>query len=298
MHGYLFVESRSCSGLWHPGVLAACLAVVAPALSGCGSDPVAEPGEPGRTQREKAVELLKSIETGDPEPLGWVGAYTQHNLSIPDGRAGLEAVLGQLPEGSARVKTVRAFEDGEFVFTHTDYDFFGPKIGFDVFRFAGGKIEEHWDNLQVTPSSANPSKRSMVDGPTAIADLDKTEANKALVSGFVDDILLNGRVEKFADYCDGDAYIQHNPQIGDGVAALLAALTALAEQGQAIRYDRVHRVLGEGNFVLAMSEGSFGDVPTAYYDLFRVEDGKIAEHWDVIETIPPPEEWKNDNGKF
>ena len=52
------------------------------------------------------------------------------------------------------------------------------------------------------------------------------------------------------------------------------------------------------NFVLVVSEGSFGDAPTAYYDLFRVEEGRIAEHWDVIETIPPREAWKNDNGKF
>ncbi len=38
--------------------------------------------------------------------------------------------------------------------------------------------------------------------------------------------------------------------------------------------------------------------PVAYYDLFRVENGKIAEHWDVIENIPPQSEWRNQNGKF
>jgi len=65
-----------------------------------------------------------------------------------------------------------------------------------------------------------------------------------------------------------------------------------------MRYTRVHRVLGEGNFVLAMSEGTFGGNPTSFYDLFRVENGKIAEHWDTIETIPPKSEWKNANGKF
>ena len=41
----------------------------------------------------------------------------------------------------------------------------------------------------------------------------------------------------------------------------------------------------QGDMVLAVSEGSFGGVPTSYYDLWRVEDGKIAEHWDVMETI-------------
>jgi predicted SnoaL-like aldol condensation-catalyzing enzyme len=38
--------------------------------------------------------------------------------------------------------------------------------------------------------------------------------------------------------------------------------------------------------------------PTAFYDLFRVENGKIAEHWDVLETIPPETSWQNQNGKF
>jgi len=50
-------------------------------------------------------------------------------------------------------------------------------------------------------------------------------------------------------------------------------------------YDTVHMVLPQGDMVLAVSEGSFGGVPTSYYDLWRVEDGKIAEHWDVMETI-------------
>lgn len=56
--------------------------------------------------------------------------------------------------------------------------------------------------------------------------------------------------------------------------------------------------LAQGNFVLAVSEGTFGGAPTAYYDLWRVENGKIAEHWDVMETISDKSTWANDNGKF
>ena len=50
--------------------------------------------------------------------------------------------------------------------------------------------------------------------------------------------------------------------------------------------------------MLAVSEGTFGGAPTSYYDLWRVENGKIAEHWDVMETIAAPETWQNQNGKF
>ena len=50
--------------------------------------------------------------------------------------------------------------------------------------------------------------------------------------------------------------------------------------------------------MFAASEGTFGGTPTAFFDLWRGEKGKIAEHWDVMDTIPPKSEWKNTNGKF
>src|ERR1700730_11344637 len=86
--------------------------------------------------------------------------------------------------------------------------------------------------------------------------------------------------------------------VADNLTGLFAGLQALAKQGLAVKYDRVHKVLGEGNFVLIVSEGSFGDHPTSYYDLYRIQNGKIVEHWDTSEPIPPPAEWKNSNGKF
>jgi predicted SnoaL-like aldol condensation-catalyzing enzyme len=184
------------------------------------------------------------------------------------------------------------------VFTHTEYNFFGPKIGFDIFRFEDGKIVEHWDNLQETPTQANPSRHTMIDGTTIVADLDKTAANKTLVRNFVEDILVNGKLDKLASYYDGDNYIQHNPHIADGLSGLGAALQAMAKQGITMKYDRVHKVLGEGNFVLVVSEGNFAGQHSSFYDLFRVRNGKIAEHWDTIETIPAKTEWKNGNGKY
>lgn len=251
-------------------------------------------------QKDQVVALLKSIETGDPEPVGSINPnqYIQHNLGVADGLAGFGALLQQLPKGSAKVETMRVFQDGEFVFAHTDYNFFGPKIGFDIFRFEHGQIVEHWDNLQEKPESANPSWRTMTDGPTQVMDLNRTETNKKLVHSFVDEILVNGHMDKISDYFDGDNYIQHNPQIGDKLSGLNAGLQAMAKQGVTMRYDRIHMVLGEGNFVLVASEGYFAGKHTSFYDLFRVEHGKIAEHWDIIETIPERTDWKNANGKF
>ena len=105
-------------------------------------------------------------------------------------------------------------------------------------------------------------------------------------------------MEKLSQYFDGDHYIQHNPLIADGLSGLASALEGMAKAGVTMKYDRVHKVLGKGNFVLAVSEGQFAGKHTSFYDLFRVQAGRIAEHWDTIEAIPPRAEWQNPNGKF
>lgn len=250
--------------------------------------------------KQQVTSLLKSIETGDQKPVAYINSnkYIQHNLAVGDGLAGFGAVLQALPKNSAKVNTVRIFQDGDYVIVHTDYNFFGPKVGFDIFRFENGLIVEHWDNLQEKPAAPNPSGNTMLDGSSQITDLNKTEENKSLVRAFVDDILVNGRMEKLAAYFDGDNYIQHNPNIANGLSGLGVALKNMAEQGITMKYDRIHQVLGEGNHVLVVSEGSFAGRQTSFYDLFRVEKDKIAEHWDTIEHIPPQAEWKNGNGKF
>lgn len=251
-------------------------------------------------QKSQVAALLKSIETGEAAPVAAINPnkYIQHNLGAADGLAGFGALMQLLPKGSAKAHTVRVFQDGDFVFAHTDYNFFGPKIGFDIFRFEDGRIVEHWDNLQEKPAQPNPSGHTMTDGPTQVQDLDKTEDNKRLVRAFVDDILVHGRMDRLAGYFDGDNYVQHNPQIGDRLSGLGAALQAMAKAGITMKYDRIHRVLGEGNFVLVASEGQFAGTHSSFYDLFRVENGRIAEHWDTIEAIPARADWKNGNGKF
>lgn len=269
------------------------------ALVGCAA-PSTHDAETMNTNRERAVALLESLETGDPGPVAFIDptSYIQHNLAVGDGLAGFAEVVQAAPPGGFRAEVVRSFADGDFVVTHTVYDFFGPKVGFDVFRFEDGRIVEHWDNLiEVQPP--NPSGRTQTDGPTEVVDLEKTEANKELVRSFVETVLVGGDTSDLTSFLSPTTYHQHNPAIADGLEGLGAALQFFAENGLVLQYDRLHRVLGAGNFVLAMSEGKFGKGdPTAYYDLFRVEDGRIVEHWDVIESIPPRSEWKNDNGKF
>lgn len=255
------------------------------------------------TNIEMAKALINSFTSGDitvPQKLLNDG-YIQHNLAYGTGKDAFISSVEYL--GSADVKTtvntVRAFEDGDYVFMQTLYNFAGAgeQVAFDVFRFENGKIAEHWDNLAFTVAP-NPSGHTSIDGTTEIKDIDKTEENKEITKGFVYDVLHGENMDNLASYFDGDNYIQHNTGIADGLSGLGEALTELANQGIAMIYDKTYMILGQGNFVLAVSEGTFGGVPTAYYDLFRIENGKIAEHWDVMETIADKSTWANDNGKF
>lgn len=231
--------------------------------------------------------------------MGYVDAakYKQHNLAVGDGLAGFGEVMKILPKNSAKVEVIRTFQDGNYVFAHTKYNFFGPKAGFDLFRFENGKIVEHWDNLQEI-AAKTASGRTQFDGSTEIKDLDKTAANKALVKNMIDDIFLGKNPGKITKYISTKQYDQHSPGVKDGLAGLGEALEALAKAGMPMQYTQNHIVLGEGNFVLSVSEGIFMKKHVAFYDLFRVENGKVVEHWDTIEEIPVKSQWRNSNGKF
>ena len=252
------------------------------------------------TERKDRIRtLLKGIETGDPAAVAVVNQdiYIQHNPQTQEGSEGLAALFKRLSKTSPRVNIVRAFADGDYVFAHAEYDFASRRIGFEVFRFEDDLAVEHWDNIQPR-HGPNPSGHTMVNGPTEPTDRDRTEANRDIVRSFLEEILIQRRLEKLDHYIDGAGFTQHNPGMADGLPAVRSALEAADGDGLAISYRRTHRVLAEGNFALSVNEGTRDGVHSSFYDLFRLAEGKIVEHWDTIEAIPPRSEWKNDNGKF
>ncbi len=258
-----------------------------------------------QTKIEKALALIHTFASGDTQTARDLldENYIQHNLAYATGEDAFISSVEYLAsaETQTTVENIRAFEDGDYVFLQTVYNFAGAgeQVAFDIFRFdEEGEIAEHWDNLAALAAETNPSGHTQIDGTTELTDLDKTEENRELVRNFLYDVMQGNRPDKTADYFEGDTYIQHNTAIADGVSGLNSALTALAEQGIEMVYEETHMVLAQGNFVLAVSEGTYGGEPTSYYDLWRVENGKIAEHWDVMETIADASTWQNQNGKF
>ena len=250
------------------------------------------------SNKDRIRALLKSIETGEPGPIAVVDEerYIQHNPQTHEGSEGLAVLFERLSKTSPRVNIVRAFEDGDFVFAHTEYDFSRRNIGFEVFRFEDDRAVEHWDNIQPR-QGPNASGRSMVDGPTEAQDHGSTEANRSLVRSFVESVLVARHWDSLADFVAAE-FAEHNPGSSDGLPALRSLLEAGDGETANVDYQRVHRVLAEGNFALCVSEGSQAGRHAAFYDLFRLADGKIVEHWDTTEKVAPRSEWKNDNGKF
>ena len=222
-------------------------------------------------------------------------SYIQHSTLVGDGREAFRELVASLGDGVS-YEAYRMLADGDLVAVHGQYVGFGdaPLVAFDIFRIEDGKLVEHWDGL--TPNvGSTPSRHTQLDGPTDITEPDQTEASRAHVEEFVDAVLIGGDYDRLPEFIGTASYIQHNPQIADGLDGLGAAVEALAKQGLALTYNARHITVADGEFVLVQSDGDFGG-PVVYYDLFRVEDGSIVEHWDVIQPVPA--EIPHDNGLF
>ena len=228
--------------------------------------------------------------------------YIQHNPFIPSGLEPFIQMLPILQENHTNAENIRMFQDGNYVFMHNIWRNARPfgadeMVSFDIIRLdEHGKVAEHWDAMAPLVKET-ASKRTQTDGPTEAKDLDKTKENKALAKAMVEDILMGKNPDKITDYISAERYDQHNPNIKDGLTGIVEAVEYLTSQNNMFRYTRIHKVLGEGDFVLTVSEGEWNGTTNVFYDLLRFEDGKAVEHWDVIQPIPT-EGLANNNGMF
>lgn len=251
------------------------------------------------TNRDVIVDAFDALfRARDPDALDRFVAedYVQHSVDVADGRDGLRALLESLPEG-ATFELHRVFEDGDLVVSHGTFRGFGAEdfVAFDIHRMRDGKAVEHWSAEQplVTETA---SGHSQTDGPTEVTRPEQTEQSRSVVDRFVQRVLVEHDFAAVPEFFDDDRYVQHNPLVRDGVSGLGQAFVELGRQGRAVAYTKRHMLLAAGEFVLSVAEGTSGDRPTVYYDLFRVEDGKLAEHWDVV--AEKPSELPHGNGLF
>jgi predicted SnoaL-like aldol condensation-catalyzing enzyme len=222
--------------------------------------------------------------------------YTQHSTGAKDGKAGFAEFFQDLFRRNPKceIEIVRAFEDGPFVFLQAYQnlnDGAAQWVTADIFRAdADGRIVEHWDVIEAyeAPRAGEPDQ---VKGSFAVDRSQSGDESKVLVRRFLVEAFQNKNAEAFDEFVAEDV-IQHDAKIGQGRAAWRRHAGA-----HDVSCDFVFKVLGDGNWVAAYSKTDIDDAEFALFDIFCIEDGKIAEHWDVAELVPPRAELAN-SGKF
>ena len=126
---------------------------------------------------------------------------------------------------------------------------------------------------------------------------ERTEKNKSVVLGWNELAFVQHQPEAAVAKYLGSHYRQHNPQAADGAEAFIAFVHRFAGAFPNFRLD-VKRVVAEGDLVVMHSHlvREPGERGVAVVDIFRLEDGKIVEHWDVLQDVP--EKAANNNSMF
>lgn len=245
----------------------------------------------------------------------------QHDAEIGDGGHGDDAFLEErrkkdpekyLPTEEYHTVVDNLLADGDLIVakSHVYTNAKDPgRVFIDMWRVAGGKFVEHWDVIQPVPAtSLNDATMWCRGAPANYEDAGKagdTVANPtcgrsgpaqnraaalATVNAYIALLEQPGRAGEAVDKYIAEDFVQHSPHIAQGKKALAQYFSDNAEMRVAQgRTSVIARIVADGDFVMTHRRVTTKDDPrgVAYADLYKVRDGKIVEHWDVIQPIPP-----------
>ncbi|MEO0747512.1 MAG: nuclear transport factor 2 family protein [Pseudomonadota bacterium] len=223
--------------------------------------------------------------------------YTQHSTGVGDGAEGFLTFFEPFVERNPKrdIEIVRILDDGRWVFCNAYQSLNNGAaqwVTMDMFYTdADGLILEHWDTI-APYVAATASGEDMVRGATEVDSAADTQASKDLVLEYNKQVLQEGNRGKLGDFVAPDL-IQRAPNIAAGRVGLEAWLTS----DDAGSYEMMFQLIGQGDLVVTYGKRYARGKDIAVFDLYRVADGLIVEHWMNEEEIGPRETWGN-SGKF
>ncbi|MEM6465200.1 MAG: nuclear transport factor 2 family protein [Pseudomonadota bacterium] len=223
--------------------------------------------------------------------------YTQHSTGVGDGAEGFLTFFEPFVERNPKrdIRIVRIFEDGPWVFCSAYQslnDGAAQWVTMDMFYTdPDGLILEHWDTIAAYEATT-ASGEDMVGGATEVSTTADGAASKALVLEYTKQVRQEGNLNLIDRFVKEDL-TQHAAPISAGRAGLADWLASDA----AGSYEMLFHLMGQGDFVITYGKRHAKGKDIAVFDVYRVEDGLIAEHWMNEEEISPREAWGN-SGKF
>lgn len=242
--------------------------------------------------------LIEARDTSAAEPF-LAPDYIQHNPNADTGRDGVFAYFSSLGaplpvQERVQAKLVSIVAEGDYVALARVDEYQEPRAytttWFDLFRIQDGVIAEHWDHGRVpaggTPRGYVPPVEA-ADQDAAIASPDaRLAANQRLVYDMWRTLLDAQQVEAAPMYL-AEGYIQHNPQANTGLSGFLAFFRQFAQpQTVQPRVANFIQMVAENDLVVLATVRTYDaeggtSYATTWFDMFRVDQGLLVEHWDT-----------------
>ena len=158
-----------------------------------------------------------------------------------------------------------------------------------LLAFINNSIAVYGQNISSNNTSQNQNQTQNNPKPITTANTpDKSEKeirNEKIVRDFYNKVFLAKNASAAVNYLEQD-YIQHNPNVATGRQAFINAFTQIFKQNPNFS-TQIKRIYTDGNYVIVHSFSPREPAGSAIVDIYRLnDDGKIAEHWDVIHQIP------------
>ncbi len=240
-------------------------------------------------KRDRAVDFyLGAYRDGQPR----AAAATHLADRFEDHHSGTVVGRDELVERAERfveehpsryVRVVRALEDGPDVFLHV----FESLDHGETERVAGmffttdddDRLAARW-SVAAPYGHAAATGRTSIDGPTRVVQAASTEENKASVRTLLDEVVIGKGGRKRVTALIVDPLIEHGADYQDGDGWFRSVSR---KRHRPLDYRAIVHLVGEGNFVATMCAARQGDLDVAVLDIFRLDRGRIVEHWHEVE---------------